>query len=46
MDAGVDMADGPRALTWEVPCALMVATDTGGWSAIVVWRNDRADVYG
>ena len=36
-------ADGPRALTWEVHCALMVATDTGGWGAIVVWRNDRAD---
>ena len=42
---GVGMADGPRVLTWEVPCAPVVAADTGGWSAIVVWRNDRADVY-
>ena len=38
-------ADGPRALTWEVHCSLMVATGTGGWGAIVVWRNHRADVY-
>ena len=35
---GVGMANGPRALTCEVPCALMVAADTGGWSATVVWR--------
>ena len=33
---GVGMADGPRALTWNVPCALVVAADTNGWSAIVV----------
>ena len=39
------MADGSRALTWEAPCALMVAADTRGWSARVVWRNDRADVH-
>ena len=33
---GVGMADGPRALTWKVLCALVVAADTDGWSAIVV----------
>ena len=31
---GAGIADEPRALTWKVPCALMMATDTGGWSAI------------
>ena len=30
----VGTTDGPRALKWEVPCALMVAADTGGWSAM------------
>ena len=25
---GVGMADGPRALTWKAPCALVVAADT------------------
>ena len=29
------MADGPKALTWKVPCALVVAADTIGWSATV-----------
>ena len=33
---GVCTADGPRALTWKVPCAPVVAADTDGWSAIVV----------
>ena len=33
---GVGMADGPRTLTWKVPCALVVVADTIGWSAIVV----------
>ena len=33
---GVGMADGPGALTLKVPCALVVAADMIGWSAIVV----------
>ena len=33
---GVGTVDGPRALTWKVPCALMVAADTDGRSQIVV----------
>ena len=33
---GVGTAHGPRALTWKVPCALVVAANTDGWSAIVV----------
>ena len=32
---GVGMAYGPKALTWKVPCALVVAADTIGWSATV-----------
>ena len=32
---GVCTGDGPRALTWKVPCAPVVAADTDCWSAIV-----------
>ena len=32
----VGTTDGPRALKWKVPCALMVAADTGGWRCDVV----------
>ena len=39
---GVGMADGTRALTWKVPCALVAGVRL--WCKVDLRRSGRADV--